>query len=172
MRFQALCTQSVEEVGRSSMKRACVDLWELSNGTEHLSDKPIRTAQRRINLRPNANKATRDSKLQVVVFRKQRDDPREDGLAPILACCVLRDDTRSDLDLHTEFEHARKNRATSDAALELVDLRSGLVHVERADDDQSWIGREVAYRDRDAFDDILVDGVDVELELCRNGDYG
>jgi len=32
--------------------------------------------------------------------------------------------------------------------------------------------REVAYRDRDLADEVLVDGIDIELELSGNGNDG
>ena len=102
----------------------------------------------------------------MVALGVQRNDAREDGLAPIAALRVLRDDARADLDLLAEAEDASEDRATSNAALELVDLRAGLVDVEGTDDDQAGVGGEVADGNGDALDDVLVDGVNVVLELC------
>ena len=106
----------------------------------------------------------------MVALCVQRHDTREDGLAPIAALRVLGDDTRADLHLLAEAEDPSEDGPTGHAALELVDLRTGLVHVEGTDDDQAGIGGEVADRDGDALDNVLVDGVDVVLELCRYGD--
>lgn len=100
----------------------------------------------------------------------QGDDAREDGFAAITALCVLSDDAGADLDLLAEAEDAGEDGATGDAALELVDLCAGLVDVEGTDDDQAGVGGEVAIGDRDALDDVLVDGIDVVLELGRYGD--
>lgn len=102
----------------------------------------------------------------------ERDDARVDGLAAITPCAVLRDDPGANLDLHPEAEHAREDGPARDAALELVDFRARLVHVEGADHDQSGVGGEVPHRDRDALYDVLVHGVDVVFELCGDGDDG
>jgi hypothetical protein len=102
----------------------------------------------------------------------ERDDARVDGLAAIATRAVLGDDPGPNLDFHPEAEHAREDGPARDAALELVDLRAGLVHVEGADHDQSRVRGEVSHGDRDALHDVLVHGVDVVFELCGDWDDG
>jgi hypothetical protein len=102
----------------------------------------------------------------------ERDDAGVDGLATIAPRAVLGDDSRADLDLHAEAEHAHEDRAARDAALEVVHFRAGLVHVEGPDHDQSWVRGEVARWDRDSLHDVLVHGVDVVFELRGDGHDG
>lgn len=102
----------------------------------------------------------------------ERDDARVDGLAAITPRAVLRDDPGPNLDFHPEAEHAREDGPARDAALELVDFRARLVHVEGADHDQSRVGGEVPHGDRDALYDVLVHSVDVVFELCGDWDDG
>ena len=102
----------------------------------------------------------------------QGHDPAEDRFALVTSLCVLRDDARPDLHFLAKPEHAGKDGATGDAALELVDLRTRLVHVEGTDDDQAGVGSEVAHGDGDTLDDVLIHGVDVVFELSGDGDDG
>lgn len=87
-----------------------------------------------------------------------------------LSFVVLSHDAGSDLDVLTELQHARKNRATGHATLEVFDLRAGFVDVEGTNDDKAWWRGEVPNRHRDPFDDVFVDGVNVVLQLCRDWD--
>ena len=102
----------------------------------------------------------------------KRDDAGVDGLAAITSRAILRDDPGPNLDFHPEAQHAREDGPARHAALELVDFGAGLVHVEGADYDQSWVGREVPHGDRDALDDVFVYRVDVVFELCGDWDDG
>ena len=65
-----------------------------------------------------------------------------------------------------------KNGATSNTSLEFVHFCTGLVDVEGTDDDEAGVGGEVTDGNRDVFDDVFVDCVDVVLELGGNGDDG
>lgn len=99
-------------------------------------------------------------------------DAAEDGFALIASCVVLRDDAGSDLDLLSEAQDTREDGAAGDTAFEIIDLRTRFVHIERADDDEAGIGGEVADGNGDAFDDVLVDCVDVVFQLRGYGDDG
>ena len=103
---------------------------EFAYGAENLPDEPVCAAQRRVDLRPDADQPAGHRELQLVRLGVQRDDPRVDRLAAVPTRAVLRDDARSDLDLHPEAQDARQDRPARDAAFELVDLRAGLVYVE------------------------------------------
>jgi hypothetical protein len=69
-------------------------------------------------------------------------------------------------------QHTVQDRTSSDTTLEVVDLGSGLVDVERPNDDHPRRRGEVSRRDRDLGADVLVDGVDVVLELSGDRDDG
>lgn len=130
-----------------------------------MADEPVRTALRRIDHRPDTNQPTGHRKLQLILLCVERDDATKDRSAADAALRVPVDDTGSYLDAHAEREDAGEDGATGDAALELVDLCTGFVHVERTNDDEPWGGGEVADGNWDAFDNVLVHGVDVVFQL-------
>ena len=148
------------------------DVRQFADGPEHLPHEPVRAAQRRVDLGAHANEPAGHRELELVRLCMQRDDARVDRLAPVAPRAVLCDDAGPYLDFHPEAQHPREDRAARHAALELVDLRAWLVHVERADHDQSRVRGKVAHGDRDALNDVLVHGVDVVLELRRDGHDG
>ena len=130
-----------------------------------MSDKPICTAERRVDLGANADQPARDSKREVIALGVQRDNPTKDRLAPVSARVVLGHNPGSDFDFLTEMEDAGEDRATGDAAFELVDFSTGFVDVKGTDDDETRVGGEISDRDGDAFDDVFVDGINVVLQL-------
>lgn len=68
----------------------------------------------------------------------QRDNSAENRLAFMSALCVLRDDAGTNLDLLAKTERARKDRATSDTTLEIINLCTRFVDVEGTNDDEFW----------------------------------
>ena len=120
----------------------------------------------------DTDQPARHGELEVVLLGEKGDDAAEDGLALVLAVGILGDDARANLDLLTELEDAAQDRPARHAALEIADLGAGLVHVERADDDQARVGGKVARWDGDALADVLDHRVDVVLELGRYGHDG
>lgn len=144
----------------------------MSAQAEDEADETVGTAEGGVDAGADTDQTTGDGELEVVVLGKQRDDSREDGLALDLALAVLGDDARADLDLVAELQHTGQDGATGDTALELVNLGTGLVDVEGADDDHVGLCGEVADGDGDLGDELLADGVDVELELGGDGDDG
>lgn len=136
------------------------------------TDETVGTAQRGVDAGSDTDQTTGHGELEIVVLRKERDDPRVDGAALDLAVLILSDQTGTDLDLVVQLQHTRQDRATGHTALELLDLRTGLVDVEGPDDDHVGMGGEVADGDGDVGDDVLVDGIDVVLELGGDGDDG
>ena len=145
-----------------------VDLRQLAHRAEHLADEAIRAAERRVDARADTDEATGHGEVEQVVLGVQGHDAAEDGLAAVAARSVLGDYAWPDLDLLPEVEDAGEDGAASNATLEVVNLRAGLVDVEGTDDDQSWVGREVAHGDGDPLHDVLVYGVDVVLQLRGN----
>ena len=133
-----------------------------------MTNETIGTAKRRVDPRTHTNQSSRDRELQVITLCMQRDDAGEDRLAPIAALCVLCDNARPDLDLLSEAEDTGEDGTASNTALELVDLGTGFVDVEGTDDDQAWVGGEVADRDGDTLHNVLIDSVNVVLELSRD----
>ena len=102
----------------------------------------------------------------------QTHDPTKNRFAYDLPLLIFLYDAWSDLDTHAERKDTSEDGPARDAAFELVDFGTGLVDVEGADDDETGRGGEVAYRDRDLFDDVFVHSVDVVFELSRDGDDG
>ena len=64
------------------------------------------------------------------MLSKERHNPRLDGLASELAVGVLGHDAGPDLDFVADLEDTLEDAATGDASLEVIDLGTGLVHVE------------------------------------------
>lgn len=120
----------------------------------------------------HTNQSTRHGKLEIVVLGEQRNHPGVDGLALNLSALVFRHDTGTDLNLVAEFQHTSQDTATGDTTLELLNLSTGLVDVEGTDDNHVRLRRKVTDGDGDLGDQVLVDGVDVELQLGGDGDDG
>lgn len=73
-------------------------------------------------------------------------------------------------DLVTDTEHTLHDGATSDTPLEVIDLRTRLVHVKGTDDNELRRGQEVTGRDGDLLDKELEQNLDIETKLGRDGD--
>lgn len=58
----------------------------------------------------------------MIALRQQRHNLAKNRLTPIPPRRVLRNDTRTDLDLHTETENTGEDGPTGDAALEVIDF--------------------------------------------------
>ena len=114
----------------SDILRTGEDLWKLSDSAEHLPDQPIRTAEGGIDFGPDTNQSARDGKLEVIALGVQRDDPTKDRFAFVSTLRVLRNDARSNLNLLTESQNTSKDRATSNAAFQVVDLGTRFIDVE------------------------------------------
>jgi len=115
------------------------------------------------------DKTTRNGKLEVVVLGEKGHYPAEDGSALNLALVILADDTWTNLHFITELQYTGQNTTTSNTSLQILNLGTRLVDIERTDDDHVWSGSEVARRNRDLRDQIFVDRINVELEL--RGDW-
>ncbi|KAI6772529.1 hypothetical protein HG530_003487 [Fusarium avenaceum] len=126
----------------------------------------------RINSGTDTNETTRNGVLEIVGLGVEGDDSAEDGSALEGTAVVSGDDTRSDLDLVTQLNDTMENGTTSNTTLEVVDLRTRFVDIERSNDDHVRVNAEISGRDGDGVDNGLVDGIDVELELSRDGDDG
>ena len=118
------------------------------------------------------NETTRNSKFEVVVLGEKRHYPAEDRSALDLALVILADNTWTDLDLVTELQDTSQDTATSNTSLQLLDFRARLVDIKGSNDDQSWCCSKVARWYRNACDEMLNDGVDVELQLSGYWDDG
>ena len=118
------------------------------------------------------NETTRNSKFEVVVLGEKRHYPAEDRSALDLALVILADNTWTDLDLVTELQDTSQDTTTSNTSLQLLNLSTWLVDIERTDNNHVWSGSEVARRDWDLCDQVFVDRINVELELCRDWNDG
>lgn len=145
---------------------------ELATETKDETDQTIGTAESGVDTSTNTNKTTRNGELQVVVLGKERDNSGEDGLALNLALLVLADNTGSDFDFVTELQHTSQDTATSDTTLQVFDLGTRLVDIERSDNDHVRGGGEISWGNGDLGDKVLVDGVNVELQLGTDRDDG
>lgn len=99
----------------------------------------------------------------------QRDDLAKDRVTSISSRVVLCHDTWPDLDFLPQVEDTGEDRSTGDTSFQVVDFGSRFVNVKGTDDDEARVRGEISDRDRDAFDDVFVDGVDVVFQL---GTYG
>ena len=106
------------------------------------------------------------------MFGEERHYSAEDGTAFDLAFVVLCHQTRSDFDLVAEFEDSGDDASTCYATLQVFDFGTRFVDVEGADHNHVWCGGEVSGRDWYSSDEVFVDGIDVVLELCGDGDDG
>jgi hypothetical protein len=149
-----------------------VDGGELATETKDETDQTIGTAEGGVNTGTNTDETTGDGELQVVVLGEQSDDSGEDGLALNLALLVLADNTGSDLNLVTELQYTSQDTATSNSTLQVLDLGTRLVDIERSDNNHVRSGGEVSWGNGDLGDEVLVDGVNVELQLGTDGDDG
>ena len=147
-----------------------VDLGETALEAEDETDQTIGSAKGRVDAGSDTNQATRDGVLEIVGLRVERHDAAEDGRALESATVVTGDDTRTDLNLIAKLDDTVQDTATSDTALQVIDLSTRLVDVEGSNDDHVGVHGEVSGRDGDGVDDGLVDGIDVELELGGDGD--
>lgn len=118
------------------------------------------------------NETTGDGKFQIVVFRKQRNNPAVNGPALNLALLILAHNTRPNLNLVSKLEHTSQDTTTSDTTLELLNLGTRLVDVKGPNDNHVRCGSKVANGYGNLGDEVLVDGVNVEFELRGNGNNG
>lgn len=149
-----------------------VNLGQASLETQDETNETIGSAEGRVDAGTNTNKATGDGILEVVGLRVEGDDTAEDGSALESTRIVSGDDTRSDLNLVAQLDDTVQDTATSNTTLEVVDLGTRLVDIKGSNDNHVGVDAEVSGRHGDGVDDGLVDGIDVELELSRDGDNG
>jgi len=149
-----------------------VDGGKLATETKDETDQTIGTAEGGVDTGTNTDETTRDGELQVVVLGEQSNNSGEDGLALNLALLVLADNTGSDLNLVTELQYTSQDTATSNTTLQVLNLSTRLVDIEGSDNNHVRSGGEVSWGDRDLGDEVLVDGVNVELQLGTDGDDG
>mmetsp|Transcript_236 Transcript_236/g.920 ORF Transcript_236/g.920 Transcript_236/m.920 type:complete len:280 (+) Transcript_236:142-981(+) len=147
-------------------------LGQFTNLAQHLADQPVRARQRRVHGRADADQPAGHGVLELVLLREERDDAARDGRALDASLGIFADDARTHLDRLPNLEHALQDGPARDAALDVVHLRAGLVHVEAPDDDHVARRDEVALRHRDLPADVLAHHVDVVLELRRDGNHG
>jgi hypothetical protein len=146
-----------------------VDGGELATKTKDETDQTIGTAEGGINTSTNTDETTGNGELQIVVLGEECNNSREDGLALNLTLLVLADNTRSDLNLVTELQYTVQDTATSNSTLQVLNLGTRLVDIERSDNNHVRSGGEVSWGNRDLGDEVLVDGVNVELQLGTDG---
>lgn len=149
-----------------------VDLGQLALETENETDKTIGTAEGRVDASTNTDETTGDGVLEIVGLGVERYNTREDGSALNGALVIASNDTGADFDLIAKLDDTVQNRTTSNTALEVINLSTGLVDIEGSDDNHLRLHGEVSQRDGDGVNNGLVDGINVELELGGNGDYG
>ena len=134
-------------------------------------------------------------KLELVLLGEKGDDLAPDRLAVDLALGILRHDSGTDLDLLSELqssdqrsvrkveerngrrtvthpEDSLQQRSTSNTTLQILHLSSGLVDIERTNNDELRGSGKVANGNGDLGDDVLDESVDVVPQLSRNGDDG
>ena len=94
------------------------------------------------------------------------------ALSYVVALRVLAYQTRTNLDLVAQLQHALQNGAASHAALQLVRLLAGLVHVEGTDDDHVRRACVVANGNGNSLHDVLANDVDIVFQLRRDRNDG
>lgn len=72
----------------------------------------------------------------------------------------------------TYAQDSAENGTSGNTSSQAVDLSTGLVDIEGTNDNEAGVRGEVTDGDRNALDNVFVDGVDVVLELSRDGDNG
>ena len=110
--------------------------------------------------------------MQLIILSVERNDLTENRFTAISASAVFCDYARPNFNLLTESQDARQYRATRYATFQFVYFCTGFVDVEGADDNEPWVGGEIADGDRDSFDDVLVDSVNIILQLGRDRNDG
>lgn len=146
-----------------------VDSGKASTVTKDETNETISTAQSRIHASTDTNQTTRDGKLKVVVLGKEGHDPREDGTALNLAILVLGDQTGPNLNLVVLLQNTSQDGTTGNTTLQLLDLGTGLVHIEGTNDNHVRGSGEIADGDRNVRNQVFVDSINVVLKLCRDG---
>jgi hypothetical protein len=146
-----------------------VDGGELATETKDETDQTIGTTEGGVNTSTNTDETTRDGELQIVVLGEEGDNSGEDGLALNLTLLVLADNTRSDLNLVTELQYTVQDTTTSNSTLQVLNLGTRLVDIKRSDNNHVRSGGEVSWGNGDLGDEVLVDGVNVELQLGTDG---
>lgn len=149
-----------------------VDLGQTALETQDETDKTIGTAKGGVDASTNTDQTTGNSVLQVVGLGVQRDNTAEDGSALQGTVVVSGDDTGSDLNLVAKLDDTVQDTTTSNTTLQVVDLGTGLVDVERSDNNHVGVHAEISGGNRDGVDNGLVDSINVELELSGDGDDG
>lgn len=147
-----------------------VNLRKASLETKDETNETIGSAEGRIDASTNTNKTTGNGVLEVVGLGVERDDSAEDRRALEVTLVVTGNDTGADLNLVAELEKTVKDRTTGNTALEFLDLSTGLVNVERTDNNHVWVHGEISRRNGDGVDNSVVDSVDIELELGGDRD--
>jgi len=99
----------------------------------------------------------------------KRHDSAENGLAFVSTLAVLRHNSRTNFDFHSDFQDTSEDGATSNASFEFVDFGARFVDIERSDDNEAGIRHEVANRNGNSLDDVFVDSVNVVFQLGRYG---
>eukprot|EP00406_Dinophysis_acuminata_P025596 CAMPEP_0179349176 /NCGR_PEP_ID=MMETSP0797-20121207/74097_1 /TAXON_ID=47934 /ORGANISM="Dinophysis acuminata, Strain DAEP01" /LENGTH=496 /DNA_ID=CAMNT_0021064033 /DNA_START=366 /DNA_END=1852 /DNA_ORIENTATION=+ len=148
------------------------DARELAREAQDVAHEPVAPRQRGVDLGPHADQAAGHGELQAVALCREGHDPRADRLGDGVPGGVLAHDAGPDLDLVAELQHALQDGAARDAALQVLHLLAGLVHVEGADDDHDGVGHEVPGRDRHLRAEVLADDLDVVLQHCAERDDG
>lgn len=149
-----------------------VDIGKTALETQDETNETISTAKGRVDSGTDTDETTGNGVLEIVGLGVERNDSAEDGGTLEGTAVITGHDTRSDLNLVTQLDNTVKDRTTSNTTLEVIDLSTGLVDVEGSNDDHVRVHAEVTGRNGDSVDDGLVDGINVELELSRDGDDG
>ena len=149
-----------------------VDVGSLANRRHNVTQKLVSLTQDGVHQGTDTDKTSRHSELQVVTLGKERYDSGSQRLTDEFSGLVGEDLSRSDLDFLSDLEDSAQNRSSCYTSLQLVNRRTRLVDIEGSNDDQSRVGFKVVLRNRDLGTDVLVDGVDVVLQLSRDGDNG
>src|SRR5690606_12210918 len=112
-----------------------------------------------------------NGELQVIILSKEGNDARKDGFA-VNAVLSSRNNTRTNFNLIAKLQHAVQDGTTSDTTLQVIDFGTGLVDVERTNDNHVRSGGKVSDGEGNALDNLLIDGANIVLELRGNGDDG
>ena len=91
----------------------------------------------------------------------ERHDSAEDWLTFVTTRIVFRDNPRPYLYFLSDSEDTCKDGTSSYATFKFVYLSTGLINIERPDNDQARVREEISNGYRYAFDDVLVNSVDV-----------
>ena len=163
--IRSLDTQQATEQHETDFQLG-VDGWQTAFETKYEPNETICSAKGWIHPGTHTDKASWDSKFQVIVLGEERDDSAKDGSTLDPSLLVLRHQSGANLDLVTKLQDTSKDTTTGNTTLEILDLGTRLVDIEGSDNDHVGCGAEVSYRDGDLIDDTLIDGIDVVLQLC------